>query len=95
MLFTVSETNEQWSLDLKNADGNFSVKKEETPTTMKPDLFITMSEDNLIALFNQKLNPQQAVVQGKIKLKGKIPLAMKLTALLSATRKMFPQESKL
>ena len=62
---------------------------------MKRDLYITMSEEDLIALFNQKLNPQQAVVQGKIKLKGKIPLAMKLTALLSATRKMFPQQSKL
>lgn len=43
------------------------------------------------ALITGKLKPQQAFMKGKIKVKGKMNLAMKLTAVLSATRKKLPQ----
>jgi putative sterol carrier protein len=36
------------------------------------------------------LKPQQAFMKGKLKIKGKMNLAMKLTSVLVATRKKLP-----
>jgi 3-hydroxyacyl-CoA dehydrogenase/3a,7a,12a-trihydroxy-5b-cholest-24-enoyl-CoA hydratase len=50
-----------------------------------------VSEANMIAMITKKLNPQQAFMKGKLKIKGKMPLAMKLTTVLAATAKKLPQ----
>jgi putative sterol carrier protein len=51
-----------------------------------PDLTVTTSVTVLRDLLQKKLTPQQAFLQRKIKIKGKMALAMKLSVLLNATR---------
>jgi putative sterol carrier protein len=41
-------------------------------------------------LITGQLKPQQAFMKGKLKIKGKMNLAMKLTSVLVATRKKLP-----
>ena len=53
----------------------------------KPDLVVKTSLAILLDLVNKKVKPQQAFMKGKLKIKGKMPLAMKLTMVLDATRK--------
>eukprot|EP00565_Helicotheca_tamesis_P002106 CAMPEP_0185731706 /NCGR_PEP_ID=MMETSP1171-20130828/13788_1 /TAXON_ID=374046 /ORGANISM="Helicotheca tamensis, Strain CCMP826" /LENGTH=122 /DNA_ID=CAMNT_0028401021 /DNA_START=143 /DNA_END=511 /DNA_ORIENTATION=- len=102
VIFTISTTNESYVLDLKKKsdDGNFTVSKLEKNDSSKPpkvDLYVTVSEDDMMKLVNKKLNPQQAFMGGKLKIKGKMALAMKLNAVLAATRKHMapPTQSKL
>ena len=52
-----------------------------------PDLVVKTSQPVLLDLINKKIKPQQAFMKGKLKIKGKMPLAMKLTLILEATRK--------
>lgn len=53
----------------------------------KPDLVVTTSLETLHKIFNKKLTPQQAFMKGKLKIKGNMGLAMKLTLVVNATRK--------
>jgi putative sterol carrier protein len=41
-------------------------------------------------MINKEIQPQQAFMKGMLKIKGKMNLAMKLTAVLAATRKKLP-----
>lgn len=61
-----------------------SIATTHAPT--KNVLHVTTSLETLQALLNQDLTPQQAFLKGKLKIKGKMSLAMKLTLLLDATR---------
>lgn len=54
----------------------------------KADLIVIASLEVFHKLLNKKLTPQQAFMQGKLKIKGKMGLAMKLTLILNATRKV-------
>ena len=42
-----------------------------------------------------KLTAQQAFMKGKLKIKGNMGLAMKLTSVIGATQKFLPQQSRL
>jgi len=88
VVFTISDTNEKYSLDLKSAEPS-AVKGDGAVSN--PDLRVTVSEANMIKLARKELNPQQAFMTGKLKIKGKMALAMKLTAVLSATRDFLPK----
>ena len=57
----------------------------------KPDLRITISKENMIKLANKELKPQEAFLKGKLKIKGKMALAMKLNSVLAASRKYLPK----
>jgi putative sterol carrier protein len=54
----------------------------------KADLIVIASLEVFHKLLNKKLTPQQAFMQGKLKIKGKMGLAMKLSLILNATRKV-------
>jgi len=50
-------------------------------------LTVTTTLQVLQDLLDKKITPQQAFMKGKIKVKGKMALAMKLQIILDATRK--------
>lgn len=56
----------------------------------KADLTVTCSEEIMGKMIAKELQPQQAFMKGMLKIKGKMQLAMKLTAVLAATRKKLP-----
>eukprot|EP00560_Eucampia_antarctica_P009269 CAMPEP_0197828344 /NCGR_PEP_ID=MMETSP1437-20131217/4927_1 /TAXON_ID=49252 ORGANISM="Eucampia antarctica, Strain CCMP1452" /NCGR_SAMPLE_ID=MMETSP1437 /ASSEMBLY_ACC=CAM_ASM_001096 /LENGTH=113 /DNA_ID=CAMNT_0043429519 /DNA_START=76 /DNA_END=417 /DNA_ORIENTATION=- len=90
VVFHISDTNETYSLDLKNAQGNFSVQKGDGELP-KPDLHITINSSNMSKLIEGKLKPQQAFMKGILKIKGNMGLAMKLNSVLVATKKKLPK----
>jgi putative sterol carrier protein len=73
-------------LDLSGS--SHSVSKGEKSDA---DLIVTVDSENMVKLVTGKLKPQQAFMKGKLKIKGKMNLAMKLTAVLSETRKKMPK----
>lgn len=44
----------------------------------------------MMNMIRKEIQPQQAFMKGMLKIKGKMGLAMKLTAVLAATRKKLP-----
>ena len=44
----------------------------------KPDVTLSLKDEDLVALMTGKLNPQKAFFQGKLKVQGNMGLAMKL-----------------
>ena len=71
-------------------------KQGQTPDVhqdeiQKPDCTITISDENFIALASGKINGMAAFMSGKMKLKGDMALAQKLSYLLDEK----PPKSKL
>ena len=60
-------------------------------TAGKPNVVITVSDSDFIALSSGKLNGQKAFMAGKLKIKGNMMLATKLDKLLMG----FKPKSKL
>jgi len=88
VIFKISDTNEVYSLDLVGPSPSVQKGDESMP---KPDLVVTVTAENMAKLITGQLKPQQAFMKGKIKVKGKMNLAMKLNAVLTATRKKLPK----
>jgi len=55
------------------------VQRGEHPN---PDMIMTAADEDFLALFNGELNPMMAFMQGKIKVKGEMALALKLQTML-------------
>eukprot|EP00985_Skeletonema_marinoi_P017882 scaffold9898_cov198-Skeletonema_marinoi.AAC.5 len=87
VVFTINE-NKVYSLDLssptdcKVAEGDIF--------DGKADLQVLCTEEVMGKMINKEIQPQQAFMKGMLKIKGKMNLAMKLTAVLAATRKKLP-----
>lgn len=47
----------------------------------KPDVTISMKDEDVFDLISEKLNPIQAFTQGKVKIQGNMGLLLKLTQL--------------
>ncbi|MBE5800703.1 MAG: SCP2 sterol-binding domain-containing protein [Clostridiales bacterium] len=58
-------------------DGHYSELSAED----KVDVTISATEENLLALFNGKLNPAAAILKGKLKIQGSLGALTKLAAL--------------
>jgi 3-hydroxyacyl-CoA dehydrogenase/3a,7a,12a-trihydroxy-5b-cholest-24-enoyl-CoA hydratase len=65
-----------WWVDLKTAPGGV-----HPGTAEKPNCTIAMATEDFVGLMTGKLNGQQAFMQGKLKVKGDIMLATKLSLL--------------
>ncbi len=65
-----------WSVDLKNAPGGVT-----NAAAAAPNCTISMATDDFIGLMTGKLNGQQAFMAGKLKVKGDMMLATKLSML--------------
>lgn len=76
---------------LNTKEGTLSKGDQST----KADLNVSTSLPVLQDLLQKKLTPQQAFMKGKLKIKGNMSLAMKLSVVLAATRKYLPDLSKL
>lgn len=64
-----------WTVDLKNGSGSISNAKGAA------DVTISLKDSDFVLLMNGKLNPQKAFMEGKLKMKGNMMLAQKLSVL--------------
>ena len=69
-----------WTIDLKTGP----VGKVTEGAAAKPDVTLTLADDDCAAMFTGKLNSQQAFMQGKLKMKGDMKFAMKLGQVISS-----------
>lgn len=76
--YKLSNPASEWTIDLKNGSGSVT---KGSPST-KADLTVMVSDSDFVALATKKLNPQQAFMRGKIKIKGNMGVAMKLGKVL-------------
>ena len=87
-LFEIRATKEAepvfYTVDLKNGSGKISKGKEGTIDTT-----FVMLDDDILQLAAGKLNPQNAFMTGKMKIKGNMGKAMKFTP------DVFPKDAKL
>jgi putative sterol carrier protein len=79
ILFEVG--SQKWTLDLSSGAGSLKQGEEGAP-----DLTLTMTDENFAKLVSGKLNPQQAFLFRKLKIKGSMAKAMKVSPVLEAAR---------
>lgn len=80
IVYKITDPDATWTVDLKNGSGSVTYGD----TGAKADLTVTVSDADFVALANKELNPQQAFMRGKIKVKGNMGVAMKLGKVLDA-----------
>jgi putative sterol carrier protein len=73
--------------DVEGTTFTLHAKRGDSNNKSDPDLQVKTSASTLLDLLAKKITPQQAFMKGKLKIKGKMGLAMKLTVVLDATRK--------
>nr|XP_045609477.1 peroxisomal multifunctional enzyme type 2-like isoform X1 [Procambarus clarkii] len=76
----------QWTLDLKNGQG--SVYEGTPKNGERPNVTLTLEDDDMAALMTGKLNAQKAFLSGKLKVSGNVMLTQKLQTLLKPQAKM-------
>jgi NAD(P)-dependent dehydrogenase (short-subunit alcohol dehydrogenase family)/putative sterol carrier protein len=64
---------QEWTIDLKNGSGSVYVGK---PKDGKADVTFTLADEDFVAMIQQKANPQNLFMGGKLKLKGNMAMAM-------------------
>jgi putative sterol carrier protein len=72
--------------------GKIDISKKNKGVDGPADLLASCDLTVFHKLLNKKMTPQQAFMQGKLKIKGNMGLAMKLTLVLNATRKVLQKK---
>jgi len=70
-----------WFVDLKNGKGSLGEGKSD-----KAECTLTTNDDDFVGMMTGKANSQQLFMQGKLKIKGNMGLAMKLSKLNAAPK---------
>jgi len=70
----------KWALDIKNKQCNLVVGG-----VPEPSVTISLADEDWMAIREGKLNSQMAFMQGKLKIKGDMNLAMKLQNMFPIT----------
>ena len=78
-----------WIIDLKTAPGSVTKAGEA-----KADVTLTVADDDFVQMSTGKMNPQQAFMQGKLKIKGNMGIAMKMSAIEKVTKKLMEGKPK-
>eukprot|EP00891_Asterochloris_glomerata_P000028 jgi/Astpho2/28/fgenesh1_pm.00001_%23_5_t len=73
---------DEWALDLRSGKGKLTKGSPEGEA--KPDLTLTISDENFAKLVMGKLGPQQAFLLRKLKIGGSMGMALKLQPILDA-----------
>ena len=76
-----------FALDKDDASNSFRLDATKGEPKLKPELTVLSTLAVFHDLLGKKMTPQQAFMKGKLKIKGKMALAMKLQLILNATRK--------
>ena len=71
------EDGGEWAIDLTKESNHV-----QAGTIEDPGVKVTMSASDFVDLVNGKLNGQMAFMQGKLKIKGDMSLALKLQQVL-------------
>merc|ERR1719330_405221 len=81
--FVISDAGPEgkFTVDLKNGRGE--ARAGEDP---KGDVTITMKDEDMMAMSEGKLDGMQALMGGKLKIKGNMMLAQKLQGILQAAQ---------
>eukprot|EP00058_Branchiostoma_floridae_P015092 XP_002600580.1 hypothetical protein BRAFLDRAFT_276673 [Branchiostoma floridae] len=68
-----------WHLDLKNAPGGGGAGEVSSG---KPDVLMTMDSEDFVKMFAGEMQPTQAFMSGKLRIKGDLAMAIKLEKLM-------------
>jgi putative sterol carrier protein len=90
VLFNVD--GESFPLDARSAALTAATEESSKTNKRKYDLRVKTSTAILRDILAKKLTPQQAFLKGKLKIKGKMSLAMKLTLVVDATRTLLERQ---
>eukprot|EP01024_Parvocaulis_polyphysoides_P064974 TRINITY_DN75661_c0_g1_i1.p4 TRINITY_DN75661_c0_g1~~TRINITY_DN75661_c0_g1_i1.p4 ORF type:complete len:123 (+),score=20.51 TRINITY_DN75661_c0_g1_i1:46-414(+) len=81
ILFKIDDA--EWSLDLRQGEGKLVQGKIEG---VKPDLELTISDENFVKMVLGKMTSQSAFLLGNLKIAGSMSMAMKLEPVLKAAK---------
>ena len=86
-IFESQGSKGKYYIDFKEGDGQ--VGEGDVPNKadgFKPDVQITMSNENMLKMFNGELKPANAFMTGKLKVKGDLSKALALEKILNEAR---------